>query len=170
MSYTYDYPRPGLTADVLVFHKKDDSIKNPPSILLIKRNEEPYKDCWALPGGYVEQGETVMQAAIRELKEETGIVAKEKELVPGRIYDDPTRDPRGWTISGSFYALIVGNNPYPYPVTLSDESSEYKWATLKELKEMSLAFDHKQMIEESLVTVYDMMLEDRMSIAIKALS
>ena len=65
--YTYEYPRPALTADVLVFsHDRRE-------VILIRRKNEPYKDCWALPGGFMDMNETIEQCAVRELKEETNI-------------------------------------------------------------------------------------------------
>jgi len=69
MSYTYKYPRPAVTADcVVITHEAE------PRVLLIKRGGEPFKDCWAIPGGFMEMNETTEQCAVRELKEETSIV------------------------------------------------------------------------------------------------
>ena len=71
MSYTYKYPRPAVTADcVVITHEAE------PRVLLIKRGGEPFKDCWAIPGGFMEMNETTEQCAVRELKEETGLNIK----------------------------------------------------------------------------------------------
>ena len=69
MSYTYKYPMPSVTADILVLKKTGVTSQ----ILLIKRRNEPFKDCWAFPGGFTEEGETLEQSASRELLEETGL-------------------------------------------------------------------------------------------------
>lgn len=69
--YTYDYPMASVTADIGVLRKAEDGRFE---ILLIKRKNEPYKDCWALPGGFMEMDETLEKCAVRELKEETNIV------------------------------------------------------------------------------------------------
>ena len=66
MPYTYDFPRPGLTADCVVFGLADDA---PLQVLLIQRAKYPFEGCWAVPGGFVNEGETPLQAAQRELRE-----------------------------------------------------------------------------------------------------
>ncbi|MBR4837718.1 MAG: NUDIX hydrolase [Bacteroidales bacterium] len=67
MSYTYEYPRPAVTADCVVITKE-----NEPQVLLIQRGNEPFKGCWAFPGGFMNMDETTEQCAVRELEEETG--------------------------------------------------------------------------------------------------
>jgi len=86
--------RPVVAVDVLI--RKDDGY------VFIKRKNEPYRGCWAIPGGLVEYGETVEQAAEREAKEETGLDVKLIRLVG--VYSDPTRDPRGHCISIAYLA------------------------------------------------------------------
>ncbi len=76
MSYTYEYPRPAVTADCVVITKEDS-----PKVLLIQRGGEPYKGCWAFPGGFMDMDETTEQCAIRELKEETGLHIKEVKQI-----------------------------------------------------------------------------------------
>ena len=68
MAYSYDYPRPAVTADCVVITRE-----NEPKVLLIERGHEPFKGCWAFPGGFLDMDETTEQCAIRELKEETGL-------------------------------------------------------------------------------------------------
>ncbi len=74
--YTYDYPRPALTVDILLFYKENDEWH----ILLVQRNNPPFEGFWALPGGFVDIDETIQNAAIRELKEETGIDIDEADI------------------------------------------------------------------------------------------
>ena len=68
MAYTYKYPRPAVTADCIVITKEAE-----PKVLLIERGDEPFKGCWAFPGGFMDMDETTEQCAIRELEEETGL-------------------------------------------------------------------------------------------------
>ncbi|MGM9680976.1 MAG: NUDIX domain-containing protein [Eubacteriales bacterium] len=91
-----DYPRPSLTADVLVFNKSGDKV----SLMLIRRGGHPYLGKFALPGGFVNPGETVEQAATRELAEETGTGGLPMKLVG--VYSAPGRDPRAWVVSCAY--------------------------------------------------------------------
>ncbi len=84
MSYSYKYPRPAVTVDCVVL--------NDNNVLLIKRLNTPFKDHWALPGGFIDIDETLEEAAYRELSEETGV--KNICLKPFKVYDTPGRDPR----------------------------------------------------------------------------
>src|SRR5262249_54082767 len=94
-SFTYDYPRPALTADVGVVG--GDAGRRG---LLIGRKKPPFAGMWALPGGFVDENERPADAAVREVKEETGIAVTDLE----HLYTagDPGRDPRGWTVSVVF--------------------------------------------------------------------
>ncbi|HKP12945.1 MAG TPA: NUDIX hydrolase, partial [Blastocatellia bacterium] len=67
--YCYEYPRPAVTADIVLFHRDGERIE----VLLIKRAGEPFKGAWAVPGGFIDEGESLERAAARELKEETGL-------------------------------------------------------------------------------------------------
>ncbi|WP_315275234.1 NUDIX hydrolase [Prevotella histicola] len=87
MAYTYKYPRPAVTADCIVITKETDT-----KVLLIQRGDEPYKGCWAFPGGFMNMDETTKQCAIRELEEETGL--KVAELHQIGAYSRVDRDPR----------------------------------------------------------------------------
>lgn len=104
------YDRPSIAVDMAVFSILKDNASNyrklpklSLAVLLIERGEHPFKNNWALPGGFVRKGETTEQAARRELEEETGI--RSADLRQLMVFSDPQRDPRGWIISSSFTAL-----------------------------------------------------------------
>ena len=99
--YAYRWPRASVTADAVLFAKKDGQIY----VLLIQRGNEPYKGCWAFPGGFLEMEETVARCAERELEEETGIVLTGMQLVG--IYSDVERDPRGRVITAAYTAMTT---------------------------------------------------------------
>ena len=126
---------PFLTVDTVVMENS--------SILLIKRKNDPYKGSWALPGGFVEYGETVENAAVRETKEETGLDVKLKELVG--VYSDPKRDPRGHTVTVCFLGIKIGGT-----LKSATDADDAKFFDLKEIKTLDLAFDHERIIQDSL--------------------
>ena len=108
---TADYPRPSVTADIVVFkirsEKADNFRKDPESrlsLLLIRRGGHPFKDHWALPGGFLAPGETIEQCALREVEEETSVVPA--SLMSIGLFSEPQRDPRGWIISNAFVSVI----------------------------------------------------------------
>lgn len=140
MSYTYEYPRPAVAVDILAF----DGRRSNRSILLIKRGNDPYKDCWALPGGHIEPGEDLVDAAIREFWEEVGIQLDTKDLKQLGAYGTPGRDPRGDYVSIAFVAPL-GCKVKP---CAGDDAAEAKWFALSELP--ALAFDHGKIIQEAL--------------------
>ncbi|MFX0056423.1 MAG: NUDIX domain-containing protein [Promethearchaeota archaeon] len=110
-------------------------------LLLVKRGRDPYKDSWALPGGFVEYGETVEEAAAREVLEETGIRVT-LEAILG-VYSDPRRDPRGHTITTVFIARPVAGEP-----VAGDDAAEASWVSLESLEANMLAFDHSKIAED----------------------
>lgn len=134
MSYTYDYPRPSVTVDIIVFGL-DEGHKL--KVLLIQRANDPFKDQWALPGGFVEMDEDLETAALRELEEETGV----KDLFIEQLFTfgAPKRDPRGRVISIAYYALI---NLSDHPVQAASDASAAQWFEIDKLPE--LAFDHDE--------------------------
>lgn len=106
-----DYERPSVTADVAAFMIRSEdrtsyrrNPENKLSILLIKRGGHPFKGMWALPGGFMQQGETIEECALRETVEETTVCPN--SLVPVGIYSEPGRDPRGWIISCAYVSVI----------------------------------------------------------------
>lgn len=141
--HTYDYPRPMVTADIAVFRLEAE-----PEILLVKRKDSPYKDMWALPGGFMEMDETLEEAARRELEEETGI--RTGEMLRFETYDAPDRDPRGRTITQVFVAIWKPEQGEP---VAGSDAGELKWFTLTGLPE--LAFDHAVIIEDVVEMIRD---------------
>ncbi len=108
-------------------------------VLLVKRKFEPYKGFWAVPGGFVEEGETVEEACRREALEETGVKVKLVKFVG--VYSDPKRDPRG-TITVAFIA-----KPLSKKGKGDVEVESVKWFGLDELPE--IGFDHAKMIRDA---------------------
>jgi 8-oxo-dGTP diphosphatase len=111
------------------------------SVLLIERAHEPLG--WALPGGFVEAGERVLEAALRELAEETGVVLEPPLELLG-IYDDPARDPRGPTVSVTYLKRTTGE----LPASGGDDAARAAWFALDALP--PLAFDHAAIIADAL--------------------
>lgn len=136
MSYTYEYPRPAVTADCVVVTKEAE-----PKVLLIQRGNEPYKGCWAFPGGFMNMDETTEQCAIRELEEETGLKIDEVKQIGAHSRVD--RDPRGRTITVAYLAFVDS----PVEVKGQDDAAKAEWFALSNLPE--LAFDHEEIMEEA---------------------
>ena len=134
-----DYPRPMLTADVVVLAGAVET----PRVLLIQRGNPPFAGSWALPGGFVEQGEQVAEAAPRELAEETGLRVDAGALELLGVYDTPGRDPRGWTVSVVYIARVPGKSA----VAGADDAGDARWFAVEELPE--LAFDHALILADA---------------------
>ncbi len=135
MSYTYQYPRPAVTVDVILITEAEN-----PEILFIQRKNNPYQNLWALPGGFLDMDEDLITAAKRELQEETGIV--DVEINQFKTYGAPDRDPRGRTVSVIFYAFIKTK----LQAVAMDDAKDAQWFSLNELPK--LAFDHQLIIDE----------------------
>ncbi len=136
MPYTYEYPRPAVTVDVVIFTIRAGEL----AILMIRRGGTPFKGHWALPGGFVEDNESLERAAARELQEETGII--QTSLVQLGAFGDPGRDPRGHTVSVAFYAFIAA----PARPVAADDAADAQWVTLAALERARIAFDHQRII------------------------
>lgn len=117
-----EYPKPSLTADIAVFRRTETGL----AVLMVRRGKHPYRGCWALPGGFVNQDEDVVEAARRELEEETGVSGISVELFG--IYGTPGRDPRGWTVSGGFCALIEAS----LDAKAGDDAADARWCPIVE--------------------------------------
>jgi len=133
--YTYAHPRPALTVDCVLFRTIDDVEQ----VLLIRRARLPYRDCWALPGGFVGIDESLAAAAERELAEETGItgVALAQLYAFGRV----DRDPRERVVSIAYWGDVADDVPVPVP---GGDAKLAAWWPLDGLPE--LAFDHAEII------------------------
>ena len=136
---TYGYPGPQLTVDIAVFRRTTMHIV----VLLIQRAQEPFINCWVLPGGFINMRETLKQSAARELEEETGLVAL--DLVQVHTYGDPDRDPRGRVVSVAYAALLDGSTGFP--IHPGSDAADSGWFPLEDLRE--LAFDHQQIIMDA---------------------
>lgn len=134
-----NYKIPSVTTDIFIF---DDDL----NFILIKRKNDPYKDYWAIPGGFVEYGETVENAAVREAKEETHIDVELKDLV--NVYSKPDRDPRGHTITVAYTAKGNFSNK-----KADSDASDISVFNEKKLDEIKIAFDHEEIIRDCLKTV-----------------
>ena len=109
-------------------------------VVLIRRGSEPFEGRWALPGGFVEVGETVEQAAVREAAEETGLAVELARLVG--VYSDPERDPRGHNVSVAFLARVLSGE-----LAAATDASE---ASLLDPPAVELAFDHGRIISDAM--------------------
>ena len=141
--YTYKYPRPAVTADCVVIGRADDGSRK---VLLIRRGQEPYKDCWAFPGGFMEMDETLEQCALRELKEETGLTPDGSDMVELKSFSTVDRDPRGRTVTVAFLTEIPLAD-----VKGGDDAAEARWFPLDALP--PLAFDHQEIMKVALARI-----------------
>ncbi len=140
-SYVYEYPRPMVTVDAVVFSGDGDDRR----IALIRRRNEPFAGCWALPGGFVDMDESLETAAARELAEETGL--RNVALRQLHAFGEPARDPRGRNICVAY----TGALSEPVPLRAADDASEAAWFSVTALP--PLAFDHDKIIAMALETV-----------------
>lgn len=133
-----------LTADAVVFAEGH--------VLLIQRGKDPYKGCWALPGGHVHEVEEFCVAAVRELKEETGLTAP-SSFYPVGTYHAVGRDPRGRVVSVAFYGLY----PAIQDATAGDDAKETRWVPVADVlnDRVPLAFDHAQIVWDAWQTLHD---------------
>lgn len=133
--YSYRYPHPALTTDVVVFSISEKKLK----LLLIKRGQDPYKGSWAIPGGFLEIDEDLEACARRELQEETGL--DDVHLEQLHTFGKPGRDPRERVVSVAFYA--IASTPDKEPMAASD-AIDAAWFSIDQLPQ--LAFDHSDII------------------------
>lgn len=136
--HCYEYPRPALTVDIVLFYRSGNSVE----VLLIKRAREPFKGCWAFPGGFVDKDESLEEAAARELLEETGLGGIHLEQIGA--FGDPGRDPRGHTVSVVFSAVLDDR----LHATAADDAADAAWHSA--LGPPKLAFDHEKILSAAL--------------------
>lgn len=129
-----------ITVDAVIFRIAENGKIG--DLLLVKRKNDPFKDQWALPGGFLEKDELLEMGAKRELQEETGL--KIEGLKQVGIFDSPDRDPRGRTISVAYYGFA---DPLA-KVKANDDAEEVKWFLICHLPE--LAFDHENIIKKAI--------------------
>ena len=133
--YCYAYPRPMLTADCVVSDGRG-------SILLVRRGNPPYQGAWALPGGFMEMGETLEQCAARELEEEAGVKVGVADLSLVGVFSQVERDPRGRTVSTAYSVEVDRLSADPHA---GDDAAEVRWFEVANLP--TLAFDHGDIVK-----------------------
>jgi 8-oxo-dGTP diphosphatase len=124
---------PKLMVDVVVLSEDG-------RVLLIRRASDPYEGQWALPGGFVEVGETLEDAAAREAEEETGLRVEIVRLLG--VYSNPNRDPRGHNVSCAYLARAPGGEP--------SAASDATEVAFLDPSTVDLAFDHDRIIADAL--------------------
>lgn len=123
--------KPSLTVDTV--------IKTGGGVVLVKRKNEPFRGKWAIPGGFVDYGEMVEEAAVREALEETGLRVKLGRIIG--VYSDPSRDPRGHVVSVCFLARPAGGK-----LRAASDAAEAR--VFKEIPWKKLAFDHAKILKD----------------------
>lgn len=137
LKYHYKYPHPSVTTDCVIFGFDGKKL----SVLLIERGKEPFKGCWAFPGGFLEMDESAEMGALRELQEETGM--KGAYIKQFHTFSDPHRDPRERVLTIAYYALVKLQE-----VQGGDDAAKAAWFALDEVP--PLAFDHDLMLQMAL--------------------
>ena len=143
-TYTYDYPRPAVTADAAVFAFSGGAGGAPGGgweLLLVERRNEPFRGRWALPGGFLEMDETAEACARRELREETGVHLPGRPFAFVGLFDAVGRDPRGRVLSAA-YAVAAPKSECA--VRAGDDAAAARWFPLAALP--PLAFDHAAVV------------------------
>ena len=143
--YTYKYPHPAVTTDCVIFGY---DAKEGLSILLVERGGEPYKGCWAFPGGFMQMDEDADTGARRELKEETGLEAAHIEQFG--CFTDVNRDPRERVITIAYFALVKKSE-----VKGGDDAADARWFPIGEIP--PLAFDHDRILRVALSRLKEQM-------------
>jgi 8-oxo-dGTP diphosphatase len=139
MAFSYEYPRPALTVDAVVFGLDEEDLK----VLLIRRDLEPFRGKWALPGGFVRVEETLEDAVRRELEEETGIA----QLFLEQLYTFSAvdRDPRERVVTVAYFALVKLSD---HRIRAATDARDAAWFTVSEAR--GLAFDHDRILATAL--------------------
>lgn len=146
----HEYPNNAYTADIIVLTIRNGKL----SVLLVRRANPPFKDSYALPGGFVEVFESSEEAAARELLEETNITLDQAHMEQLKTYSTPGRDPRMRVITTAYLAFIPN---LPNPVG-GDDAKEAHFFAIEELaafnpdneEGITLAFDHETILRDAL--------------------
>lgn len=136
MTFQYEYARPALTVDCVIFGLDEEDLK----VLLIQRDLEPFAGKWALPGGFVNVGESIDDAARRELKEETGLSRVFLEQL--YTFGEPARDPREHVVTVAYYALVRLSD---HRVQAATDARNAAWFSIDDTPK--LAFDHPTILK-----------------------
>ena len=139
VSHTYEFPRPALTVDCVVFGLDDEDLK----VLLIQRGQEPFAGRWALPGGFVRIEEGLEEAARRELQEEAALSRVYLEQL--YTFGEPERDPRERVVTVAYYALV---NIRDHTVRAATDARNAAWFSVTDTP--TLAFDHARIVQAAL--------------------
>ena len=135
--YCYKYPHPSVTTDCVIFGFDGEKLQ----VLLVERGIDPYKGCWAFPGGFIKMDESCEEGALRELEEETGLTGAYIEQF--HTFSNPSRDPRERVITVAYYALVRIQN-----VRAGDDAAKAEWFALDKVPK--LAFDHDCVLQKAL--------------------
>lgn len=141
--HTYDWPRPAVTVDVALFTVRGTLNALRLQVLLMQRAQKPFRGMWALPGGFVRENEGLLEAARRELAEETGVGEAALEQVAA--VGTPGRDPRGHTITVVHVGLVA---PDRHRLEPSGDSAGAQWFDVNQPP--PLAFDHAELLQKAL--------------------
>ena len=133
--YSYEYPHPAVTTDVVVFTIHEGEL----AVLLIERGAEPERGRWAIPGGFIDIDEDLETAARRELREETGVDARELEQL--HTFGRPDRDPRERVITVAYITILRAEE---VSVRAASDAADAAWFPIHDLPE--LAFDHREIL------------------------
>lgn len=145
----HEYKNPSLAVDLVIFGYHDNTL----SVLLLNRKEEPFKDCWTLPGGFLQMEETFLDTCSRILKTKTGM----DDVFLEQLYsfDGLGRDPRGRVIAVGYYALI---NPSRFSIIAGSMANDVKWFDVHKLPK--LGFDHDDIFRLALQRLKSKILYD----------
>lgn len=121
----------------------DTIIQKNDKILFVQRKKDPFKDHFVFPGGFVNEGETIENAAVREVKEETSLEITLENILG--VYSDPKRDPRGHMITTVFIGSLKSSNDQ---AIAGDDANTIKWVDIKSISSVNLGFDHNHIISD----------------------
>lgn len=142
------FERPLVTVDLVIFTVQNDTLK----VLLVRRSSDPldpFPGGWALPGGFVDlkKDRSLQDCAVRKLKDKTGVSTPYLEQLGS--WGDAKRDPRGWSATHAYFALIQA--PESASTASASQAVESQWIPVDEAKQMKLAFDHTQILAAAVV-------------------